>query len=175
MRDFKDELETKLRLERTHFGRKKLELEMELNELEMLHQLRERERELQRKLQTTTLEKDDVRSQSSKSLDNSPLNWISKKKDVSEWANTMSETKTPSRPKTRSNFSPDRSEDSHYSQNLSSRDCSASVEDRNVLHKVAMRTDIGNSSSSSLPKLNCIVLTETHWRGLNGLPCLSQH
>ena len=65
----------------------------------------------------------------------------------------MSETQTPNRSKTRFDVSPERSEDRHDSRYLKCRDRSASVKDRDVLHKVGMRTKIGHSSSRSLPKL----------------------
>ena len=65
----------------------------------------------------------------------------------------MSETQTPSLPKTRFDVSPELSEVRHYLRYLNSRDCSASGEDIVVLQKVGMRTNIGRSSSSSLPKL----------------------
>ena len=144
MSDFENEFKTKLQTERTQFEGKKLELEMHMREIEMQHQLRERERELKRKRQITILEKDDVRSQSTNARDKSPFNWISKRRDVSECANAMNETQTPTRPKTRFDVSPERSGDSHYSRYLSSRDRSASVEDRDVLHKVifALTLDI---------------------------------
>ena len=65
----------------------------------------------------------------------------------------MSETQATTRLKTRFDVSSEQSEDMHCSQHLNSRDRSASVEDRDVLHKVDMQTNIGHSSSSSLPKL----------------------
>ena len=80
MRDFENELETKLQPERTKIERKEFELELHMNKLEMQHQLLGRKREHERKLQITTLEKDDVRSQSTNSRDKSPFNWISKRK-----------------------------------------------------------------------------------------------
>ena len=175
MGDLEKEFDTKLQLERIQFERKKLEREMQMKNLEMQRQLRERERELERKLQITTLEKDDILSQSTKARDNSPFNWISKKRDVSEWANKLSETQTPTRPKTRFDVSLERSEDRHYSRYLNSRDRSASVEDRDVLHRVSMRTNIGHSSGSSLPKLK---LNKSDGNPLEwpecGLACLSQ-
>ena len=81
MRDFENEFETKLQLERTHFERKKLELEMQMKKIEMKHQLREKERDLERQLQRTALEKDDLRSQSSKARDKSPFNWTPKERE----------------------------------------------------------------------------------------------
>ena len=101
MMDFENDFETKLQIKKTQSKRKKLDLETQMKELEMQHQLREKEPELEHKSQITILEKDDVRSQSTKARDKSPFNWISRKRDVSEWANTISETQTPTRPKTR--------------------------------------------------------------------------
>ena len=100
----------------------------------------------------------------------------SQKKRCPEWANTMSETQTPTRPKTRFDVSPERSEDRHYSRYLNSRDRSATVGDRDVLHKVGICTNIGHSSSSSLPtlKLNSFEGNPTRWSGLNGPACLLQ-
>ena len=65
----------------------------------------------------------------------------------------MSATQTPTGAKTRFDVSSEQSEDRHCSQYLNSRDRSASVEDRDVLHKVGMRNNIGHSSSSSFPML----------------------
>ena len=67
MKKFEIEFETKLR--------KRLDLEMQMKELEMQHQLREKERDLERQLQRTALEKDDLRSQSTKARDKSSFNW----------------------------------------------------------------------------------------------------
>ena len=52
---------------------------MQMKKLEMQHQLWERKRELERKLQITTLEEDDLRSQTTKVRDNSPFIWIQKR------------------------------------------------------------------------------------------------
>ena len=65
----------------------------------------------------------------------------------------MSESQTPNQSKPRLDISPERNENRHYSRYLNSLDRSASVEDREALHKVAVRTNIEQSSSSSLPKL----------------------
>ena len=59
------EFETKLQLEQAKFERRKLELEMHINDLENKHLLLEEERELERKVKRTALEIDDIRSQSS--------------------------------------------------------------------------------------------------------------
>ena len=102
IREFEIEFETKLQIERAQFDRKRLELEMQMKELEMQHQLRQKERDLERQLQKTALEKEDLRSQSSKARDKSPFNWTPKGRDVSEWANSMNDTRTPIRPRDRS-------------------------------------------------------------------------
>ena len=99
----------------------------------MQHQLREREQDLERKLRIKLLEKDDVHSQTAKARDRSPFTWISKGIDISECAKTMSETQTPTQPKTIL--------------------MSARVEDKDVLNKVGLRTNFGHSRYSSLSKL----------------------
>ena len=83
MKEFKIEFERKLQIERAQFDRKRLELEMQMKELEMQHQLRQKERDLERQFQRTALEKDDLRSQSTKARDKSPFNWTPKGRDVS--------------------------------------------------------------------------------------------
>ena len=95
MNEFEIEFETKLQIDRAHFDRQRLELEMQMKELEMQHQLREKERDLERQLQRTALEKDDLRSQSTKARDKSLFNCTRKGRDVSEWANSMKEMRTP--------------------------------------------------------------------------------
>ena len=93
MKEF--EIERKLQIERAQFDRKRLELEMQMKKLEMQHQLWQKERDLERQLQRTALEKDDLRSQSTKVRDKSPFNWTPKGRDISEWANSMNDTQTP--------------------------------------------------------------------------------
>ena len=166
IRNFQKDFETKLQLEKTQFERQKLELEMKMKELEMPHQLREKHGKLERKLKITTLQKDDVLSQSAKACDMLPFNWITTNTDDSEWAKRMSRTQTPTRPKSCFDVSLERSEDRHYSRYLNTLDRSSSIEDRDVLQKVGMRTKTGLSSSSSLPKLK---LHSFDW---NVLECL---
>ena len=60
MKEFEIEFGRKLQTERAQFDRKKLELEMQMKELEMQNQLRQKERDLERKLQRTALEKVDL-------------------------------------------------------------------------------------------------------------------
>ena len=72
MKKFDIEFETQLRLEQARFERRKLELEMQMKELETKHQLLEQERELERKLKRTALENDDARSQSTGARDSHP-------------------------------------------------------------------------------------------------------
>ena len=64
MKKFDIEFETKTRLEQARFERRRLELEMQMKELETKHQLLEEERELERKVKRTALENNDARSQS---------------------------------------------------------------------------------------------------------------
>ena len=64
MKKFDIEFKTKIRLKQAIFERRRLELEMQMKELETKHQLLEEERELERKVKRTALENDDARSQS---------------------------------------------------------------------------------------------------------------
>ena len=75
MKKFDIEFETKMRLEQARFEQRRLELEMQMKELETKHQLLEEERELERKVKRTALENDDARSQSTGARDKSPFNW----------------------------------------------------------------------------------------------------
>ena len=84
MRKFDRDFETKMRLEQARFEWRKLELEMQMKELETKHHLLEGERELDRKVKRTPLENDDDRSQSTSARDKSPFNWTPKKSDVSD-------------------------------------------------------------------------------------------
>ena len=63
---------TKMPLEQARFERRRLELEMQMKELETKHQLLEEERELKRKVKRTALENDDGRSQSTGARDSHP-------------------------------------------------------------------------------------------------------
>ena len=101
---------------------------MQMKELEMQHQLREKERDLERQLRKTALEKDDFRSQSTKARDKSPFNLTPKGRDVSEWANSMNDTRTPIRPRARFDVSPERNKQRHYPWYPNSRERSVSVE-----------------------------------------------
>ena len=67
------EFETKMRMEQARFERRKLELETQTKKLEIKHHLLEDERELERKVKRTALEKEDVRSQSTSAQENSPF------------------------------------------------------------------------------------------------------
>ena len=74
------EFDTKMRLEQAGFEQRKLELEMQMKELETKHQLMEEEREQELKVIRTALENDDdARSQSTDALDKSTFNWTPKK------------------------------------------------------------------------------------------------
>ena len=86
-----------MRLEQAWFERRRLELEMQMKELETKHQLLEEERELERKVKRTALENDDGRSQSTSARDKSPFKWTPKKTDVSDWASRIDKLLTPDR------------------------------------------------------------------------------
>ena len=152
IKEFEIEFERKLQIERAQFDRKRLDLEMQMKELEMQHQLREKERDLERQLQKTALEKDDFRSQSTKARDKSPFNWTPKGRDVSEWANSMNDTRTPIRPRARFDVSPERNKQRHYPWYPNSRERSVSAEVRDISPIAGRHYNTGNSSSS-LPKL----------------------
>ena len=64
MKKFDVEFKTKMQLEQARFERRRLELKMQMKELETKHQLLEEERKLERKVKRTALENDDARSQS---------------------------------------------------------------------------------------------------------------
>ena len=84
MKKFDIEFETKMRLEQARFERRRLELEMQMKELETKHQLPEEERQLERKVKRTALENDDGRSQSTGARDKSPFNWTPNEKEMSQ-------------------------------------------------------------------------------------------
>ena len=97
MKKFYVEFKTKMQLEQARFERRKLQLEMQLKELETKHQLLEEERELERKAKRTALENDDARSQSTGARDKSPFNWTPKKRDVLDWTSRIDNNLTPER------------------------------------------------------------------------------
>ena len=74
MKKFVIEFKSQMRLQQARFERRRLELEMQMKELETKHQLPEEERELERKMKRTALENDDARSQSTGARDKSPFN-----------------------------------------------------------------------------------------------------
>ena len=152
MKEFEIEFERKLQIERAQFDQKRLEVEMQMKELEMQHQLRQKERDLKRQLQRTALEKDDLRSQSTKARDKSPFNWTSKGRDVSDWAKSMNNTRTPIQPRARFDVSPERNKHRHYPGYQNSRERSANVEERDI-SPIAGRHYNSGHSCSSLPKL----------------------
>ena len=82
MMKFDIDFKTNMRLKRARFERRRLELEMQMKELETKHQLLEEDRKLERKLKRTALENDDARSQSTAARDKSPFNWTLKKRDL---------------------------------------------------------------------------------------------
>ena len=154
VKKFDIEFETNIRLEQARFERRKLELEMQMKELETKHQLLEEERELERRVKRTALENDDVRSQSTSALDKSPFNWTPKKRDVSDWASKIDNLITPERSTARYEATPEVNRPSHFSRYRSSRDRFSSVEDRDVSPRAGLlRYNSGYAGSSSLPKL----------------------
>ena len=153
MKKFDIEFETKMRLEQARFERRRLELEMQMKELETKHQLLE-ERELERKVKRTALENDDARSQSTSARDKPPFNWTPKKKDVSDWASRIDNLLTPDRSTARFEVTPEVNRQSHFSRYRSSRDRSSSVEDRDVSPRAGrLQHNIGYAGGSNLPKL----------------------
>ena len=86
MKKFDVEFEIKMQLEQARFERRRLELEMQMKELETKHQLLEEKRELERKGKRTALENVDGRSQSTGARHKSPFNWTPKERDVSDSA-----------------------------------------------------------------------------------------
>ena len=122
MKKFDIEFETKMRLEQARFEWRKLELEMQMKELETKHQLLEEERELERKVKRTSLEDNDARSQSTGARDKSPFNWTPKKRDVSDWASRIDNLLTPERSTARFEATPEVNRYSHILRYRSSRD-----------------------------------------------------
>ena len=136
------------------FERRKLELEMQMEELETKHQLLEEERELERKVKRTALENYDVRSQPTIARDKSPFNWTPKKRDVSDWASRIDNLLTPDRLTAGFEATPKVNRQSHFSRYCSSRDHSSIDEDRDVSPRAGLlRYHSGYAGSSSLPKL----------------------
>ena len=148
MKEYENEFETQLQIEQPQFDRKRLELEMQMKKLEMQHQLREYERDLERQLQRTALEKDDLRSQSTKARDKSPFSWTRKGGDVSEWAISMNDTRTPIRPRASFDVSPERNKHMHYPWYPNSRKRSGSVEERDITLIAGRHYKTGHTSSS---------------------------
>ena len=91
------EFETKMRLEQAQFEWRRLELEMQMKQVETEHQLLEEESELQHKVKRTTLQNDDVRSQSTSAGHKSLFNLIPKKRDMSDWASRIDHLLAPDR------------------------------------------------------------------------------
>ena len=132
MKKFDIKFETKMRLEQARFERKRLELEMQMKELDTKHQLLEEGRELEGEVKRTALENDDVRSQSTSARDKSPFNWNSKKRHVSDRASRIDFLLTPDRSTARFEVTPEVNRPSHFPRYRSSRDRSSSVEDRDL-------------------------------------------
>ena len=154
MKKFDIEFKTKIRFEQARFERRRLELEMQMKELETKHQLLEEERELERKVKRTALENNDARSQSTSARDKSPFNWTPKKRDVFVWASRIDNLLTPDRSTARLEVTPEVNRQSHFSRYCSSRDRSSSIEDRDVSPRAGLlRYNSGYAGSSSLTKL----------------------
>ena len=149
MKKFDIELKTKIQLERAMFERRRLELEMQMKELESSHQQLEEERELERKVMRLTLENDDCRSQSTSARDN----WTPKKRGASDWASRIDLLLTPDRSTARFEATPEVNRHSHFTRYRNSRDRSSSVQDRDVSPRAGISHNSGYSGSSSLPKL----------------------
>ena len=132
MKKFDIKFKTKIRLEQARCERRRLELEMQMKELETKHRLLEEERELERKVKRTALENNDARSQSTSARDKSPFNWAPKKRDVFGWASRIDNLLTPDRSTARFEVTPEVNRQKHFSRYRSSRDRSSSVEDRDV-------------------------------------------
>ena len=132
MKKFDIEFETKMRLEKARFERRRLELEMQMKELETKHQLMKEERELERKVKRTALDNEDARSQSTSAPDKSPFNWTPKRRDVSDWASRVDNLLTPERSTACFEATTEVNRYSHFSRYRSSRDRSSGVEDRDV-------------------------------------------
>ena len=154
MKKFDIEFKTKMRLKQARFDRRRLDLEMQMKELETKYKLLEEERELERKMKRTALENDDARSQSTSAREKSPFNWTAKKRDVSDWASRIDIFLTPERTTARFEVTPEVNRQSHFLRYRSSRDRSSSVEDRGVsLRAGLLRYNSGYVGSSTLPKL----------------------
>ena len=116
MKKFDIKVETKMRLEHARFKRRRLELEMQMKELETKHQLLEEERELERKVKRTALENNDARTLSTGARDKSPLNWTGKKRDVSDCASRIDNLLKLERSTARFEVTPEVNRYSHFSR-----------------------------------------------------------
>ena len=154
MKKFDIEFKTQIRLEQERFEWRRIELEMQLKELETKHKLLEEERKLERKVKRTALENDNARSQSTGAQDISPFNWTPKNIDVSDWTSRIDNLLAPGRSTSRFEATPEVNRPSHFSRYRSLRDRSSSVEDR-VVSPIAglLRYNSGYTGSSSLTKV----------------------
>ena len=153
MKKFDIKFETKMRLEQARFERRKLELEIQMKELETKRQLLEEERELERKVKRTALENVDARPQSTGARDKSPFSWTPKKRDVSDWAGRIDNLLTPKRSTARFEVTPEVNRYSHFSRYRNSGDRSSSAENQDVPPRAGLRYNTGYAGSSSLPTL----------------------
>ena len=88
---------TKIQLEQPRFEGRKLEPELQMEELKTKHHLLEEQRELERKVKRIALKSEDVRSQSTNAPEKSCLNSISQKRDVTDWVSRIDNPLTPDR------------------------------------------------------------------------------
>ena len=165
------EFKTEMQLEQARFKRRKLQLEMQMKELETKHELLEEERELERKMKRTALENEDVRSQTTSARDNSPFNWTPKTRDVSDWASRIDNLITPVRSTACFEVTPEVNRPSHFLRYRSSRDRSSSVEDQDVSPRPGIKYNTGYAGSSNLPKMKLNNFDETLSNGRSGLVC----
>ena len=161
-----------MQLEQSRFERRKLEVEMQMKELETKHQLLEEERELERKVTRTALENDDGRSQSTSARDESPFNWTPKKRDVFDWARRIDNLLTPDRLTARFEETPEVNRHSHFSRYRSSRDRFSIVEDWDVSPGlVYYNTTVGTQVVVAYQSWSWTTLIETPSNGRSGLVC----
>ena len=78
-----------MRQQQVRFQRRKLELEMQMSELETKHHLLEEDLELERKVKRKAIENDDVHSQSTCARDKSRFNWTTKKRDILDYTSRI--------------------------------------------------------------------------------------
>ena len=103
-----------------------------MKKLETKHQVLEEKRQMESKVQTTLVENDDNRSQSTSVLDKSTLNWTPWKRDVSNRAKGIYNLLTPNQSTPYFQGTPGFIRYSHFSRYRNSLHRSSSVEDRDI-------------------------------------------